>query len=346
MEEKEKTFLISECKKYYKMHEPLYPKVVEKREFGFGFDKKIDFRHKRFNTNKELGQYLATNGPLYVSYSVAYYTAPEARPMVNKNLEGSDLVFDIDVHDCKFHDENFVCDVCLERAKDMTVNLIEEFLVPDFGINKKDIWINFSGNRGYHVHVDDSKYLNMTSDMRAEMIDYLNGRGLDAGVFIRHNAIPESPAWFGRVARCILQRLKNGSIKTRKANAYISQIEKGIWSGVADSSWFYREFDKCIEKTKADVDEQVTTDVSRLIRLPNSVHGGSMLVAKIVEDLQRFDPLRDAVWESDEEIEISVSRAPQMRMKDRQFDEINNKNTRLPKYYAAYLIAKGAARLV
>ncbi len=97
---------------------------------------------------------------------------------------------------------------------------------------------------------------------------------------------------------------------------------------------------------KADVDEQVTIDVSRLIRLPGSVHGGSMLVAKKVDNLEQFDPLNDAVWEDDEEMEVFVSHAPAMRMKENAFDEINNKNARLPKYYAAYLIAKGAARLL
>ncbi len=220
MQQKEMEFLTSECKKFYEKHDPLYPKLIEKREFGFGFEKKIDFRHKRFGENRELKEYLATNGPLYVSYSVAYYTAPEARPMVSKNIEGSDLVFDIDVHDCKLHDDKFSCDECLERAKNMVMHLIEEYLMPDFGISKKDIWVNFSGNRGYHVHVEDERYLNMNRDMRAEMIDFLNGVGFDAGEFAQSNATSESPAWYGRIARCITQKLESSAIRTKKANRY------------------------------------------------------------------------------------------------------------------------------
>jgi len=42
-----------------------------------------------------------------------------------------------------------------------------------------------------------------------------------------------------------------------------------------------------------DTDRMVTIDTSRLIRLPDTIHGGSGLVAKHVTDLDRFDPLTD-----------------------------------------------------
>ena len=47
----------------------------------------------------------------------------------------------------------------------------------------------------------------------------------------------------------------------------------------------------------ASVDEPVTADIKRLIRVPGSLHGGSgMLVKKLaLSELEMFDPLNDAV---------------------------------------------------
>jgi len=47
----------------------------------------------------------------------------------------------------------------------------------------------------------------------------------------------------------------------------------------------------------APIDEPVTTDTRRLIRLPRTLHGGSGLVVTPIDrdDLDAFDPLRDAV---------------------------------------------------
>ncbi|MGC8923728.1 MAG: DNA primase catalytic subunit PriS [Candidatus Micrarchaeia archaeon] len=343
---RERDFLVEEFRKYYEKVDVDYPEYIERREFGVGFETKIDMRHKRFNTREELRQYLITNVPFFISYSVALYTAPEARPMENKNIVGSDLVFDIDVHGCKKHADKFICEECLGLAKENTIRLIEDFLIPDFGIGKKDIHINFSGNRGYHVHIKDGRYMNLGKLERMALVRYLNGVGLDAGIFCEKRATTRSPAWFGRIAKCIKKRLENGFIKTSKKEQYILDIENGNWDNIKDSAWFYREFEECREMCKADVDEQVTTDLSRLIRLPGSIHGESTLIAKTVEDIEKFNPLDDAVFISDEEIDVYVKDAPHVIMKGKVYDEINNKKERLPKYYAAYLIAKGAAKLV
>ncbi|MCX8205964.1 MAG: DNA primase catalytic subunit PriS [Candidatus Micrarchaeota archaeon] len=341
----EREFLRAEFKGYYEKNAPDYPYMVEQREFGFGVEKKIDFRHKRFGTNDELRNYLITNVPFYVSYSVARYAAPEAKPMASKMMLGSDLVFDIDVHGCTQHDDKFICNECLGRAKEQVVRLIEEFLIPDLGIAKKEIAINFSGNRGYHVHVLDARYLDLDGKARLELVNYLNGVGLDAGIFCEQSPKVDSPAWFGRIARCIQKRLENGEIKTSKRKEYLDDIVFGIWGNIRESTWFHREFDKCRDICRANVDEQVTTDVSRLIRLPGTIHGESTLIAKRADDIGRFDPLRDAVFISDEEMEVEVSSAPAIEMCGRTFEPINNKKATLPKYYAAYLIGKGAARI-
>jgi len=349
MEAREMEFLKREFAHYYERNEPDYPLMIESREFGFGFEKKIDFRHKRFNTNEELHKYLITNGPLFCSYSIAYYTAPEAKPMSNKMMFNIDLVFDIDIHGCPRHSDKYVCDECLGRAKEDALKLIEEFLVPDFGVSKKDISVNFSGNRGYHIHVNDDRYRGLKGKEREEIVSFLNGIGLDAGIFCEEGPRVNSPAWFGRIAKCIKERLERGEIKTSKREEYLDNIERGIWSNIRESTWFYREFEECRKRFSANVDAQVTTDVSRLIRLPGTIHGETGLVAKrlrSVDDLGGFDPLKDAIFAGEEEIEVELLEGiPQMSIGGRTFDEINNKNAHLPKYYAIYLIGKGVAKL-
>jgi len=180
MELKEINFLKSEIRNYYEKNNTEYPYLIEQREWGFGFDKKIDFRHKKFDNHEMLKRYLINNAPLYVSYSIAKYVAPEGKPMENKILKGSDLIFDIDIHNCPNHPEKFVCDDCLNSAKEEVIKLNENFLEPDFGISKKEISINFSGNRGYHVHIDSDLYKDLDKGARVELIDYLKGTDFDA----------------------------------------------------------------------------------------------------------------------------------------------------------------------
>lgn len=347
MELKEINFLKSEIRKYYEKNNTEYPYLIEQREWGFGFDKKIDFRHKKFENHESLKKYLINNAPLYASYSIARYVAPEAKPMENKMLKGSNLVFDIDVHGCPNHPDKFVCEECLNGGKEEVIKLIEKFLVPDFGIKKENISINFSGNRGYHVHIKDETYENLDKVARVELIDYLKGTDFDAREFVKKHPTKNSPAWFGRIARDLMYKIENKKIRTSKRDEYMSEIDKGIWENVSNSTWFHREIEKSVNKMKCDVDEQVTTDIHRLIRLPDSIHGESMLLAKKVNNIENFNPLNDTIVLSDEEIEIEIiEEVPEMILKNKTFEKTNYKKIYVPKYYAGYLIGKGCARLV
>jgi len=346
MELKEINFLKEEIRKYYERNNTNYPQMIEQREWGFGFEKKIDFRHKKFENNEMLKKYLINNAPLFVSYSVARYVAPEGKPMENKILKGSDLVFDIDIHGCPNHPDKFVCDKCLEEAKEEVIKLCEKFLEPDLGIKRNDLSINFSGNRGYHVHVNNEAYKDLDKNARLELIDYLKGTGFDAHEFVKRHATHESPSWFGRIAKDLNKKIEDKKIRTTKRDEYLSEINKGIWDNVENSTWFHREIENSINEMKCNVDEQVTTDIHRLIRLPNSIHGESMLLAKNVSNLSGFDPLKDTIVLDNKYIDIEIiEEIPEIRLGEQVFEKSNNKKTSVPKYYAAYLIGKGVARL-
>ncbi|MFH0861907.1 MAG: DNA primase catalytic subunit PriS [Candidatus Altiarchaeota archaeon] len=322
-----KVFLKKRFKDYYWNHSVSAPREVHRREFGVGtLEDKIKFRHKAFATERELNQYLKTEAPYYISYSTAYYEYP-SQPMADKCWRGADLVFDLDKPMELLNGKH------LEEVKAEAGNLLA-FLEDDFGFDRKDISVNFSGSKGYHIHVgsDDVKPLN--TDARREIVDYITGAGLDIEFFIRDDDSPSgikykagrpkmimSPVgvgpkrqdngWAGRIFKTMegivnsdeqtlrdrygLSKLKvRGIVENREK--YLDFLERGKWHREIIPKvlrdMVVKEF---AVKDMEDTDKQVTADISRLIRLPDTIHGGSGLLAKRVADLETFDPLTDAV---------------------------------------------------
>src|SRR3989338_1665701 len=93
------------------------PPSLEQREFGFGFDKKIDFRHKAFASARDFGSFVEREAPLYMSFSAAYYRFPDAQPMEKKEFLGADLAFDLDAHYDHEGHNNLQCRHCFEKVK-------------------------------------------------------------------------------------------------------------------------------------------------------------------------------------------------------------------------------------
>ncbi|MDI9394218.1 MAG: DNA primase catalytic subunit PriS [Euryarchaeota archaeon] len=94
----------------------------------------------------------------------------------------------------------------------------------------------------------------------------------------------------------------------------------------------------------ASVDEPVTADIKRLIRVPGSLHGGSgMLVKKLTfSELEKFDPLNDAVVFSDKPVKITVSKPFSVDLKGKDL-KIEEGIQEVPEYAAVYLICRGVA---
>jgi DNA primase small subunit len=65
---------------------------------------------------------------------------------------------------------------------------------------------------------------------------------------------------------------------------------------------------EAVAEDEAPIDEPVTTDVNRLIRLPGSLHGGSGLAVTPIDraEITAFDPLSDAVPDVFRDHEIAV----------------------------------------
>jgi DNA primase small subunit len=94
----------------------------------------------------------------------------------------------------------------------------------------------------------------------------------------------------------------------------------------------------------ASVDEPVTADIKRLIRVPGSLHGGSgMRVQKLaLSELEGFDPLNDAVVFGERPVKVSVAKpfSVQLKGKDLRTEEGIQE---VPEYAAVYLMCRGVA---
>ncbi|MEM4137468.1 MAG: DNA primase catalytic subunit PriS [Candidatus Anstonellaceae archaeon] len=353
---------------------------IQKREFGFGsYDKKIEYRHISFSSNKEFNNKLAEDGPHYVSYSAAYYNYPAARPMQKKEWTAADLVFDLDAHE----ESALINPLSLEKLKTKLFVLIE-ILEQDFGISKSKIKINFSGSRGYHLRVLDENFKTLGRYARKEIVDYIDAIGLDISkfFFIESNKIfgPKLSdlGYRGKIANKIysvlLDENKNKQYFGRILEIekfrekYERELEKGDWTFLASKLLKTQKINinsslqKLLEKikiiieqegpnifSKVDTDATVTVDTSKLLRAENTIHGGSGLVAKTIENLDKFEPFKDALAFSMKEVITiqTLADIPQYEFGDRTFEKIERgKKLELPQAYGIYLICKKLAIVV
>lgn len=361
----EEEYLRKRFSSYYK-HAPLSVLLPEKREFGFGgWEKKIEFRHISVRNADELRTRLVNEAPLYISHSVAYYEFPDARPMVRKNWLSADLVFDLDAaeHSCG----KFTCQHCMEKVKQEAQQLIEEFLLTDFGFSKGDLSVNFSGSRGYHVHVRSDAVSQLEREARREIADYVTGTGLqfermfwkDGKKFFGPK--PSDGGFGGKFARAFISRIEDEefalsiSRKLKKAEEkkkLLSSIAQGNYDNIGIANREEKlsgKFSQMRLTLAGRIDANVTADTSKLIRMADSIHGGSGFAAKSVplSSLGGFEPMKDAPIFVDGELKVKATEpVPALTIRDFPFGPLSAGATAtLPMAAAIYLLCKKAAVL-
>jgi DNA primase small subunit len=359
----EEKFLRNLFSKHYSKGK-LSVRKPERREFGFGgWEKKIEFRHIGVKDESALRAKLVSEAPLYVSYSVGYYEYPDARPMTKKNWLSADLVFDLDAeaHSCG----KFTCEECMEKVKAEAQQLIDDFLLSDFGLSKSEISVNFSGSRGYHVHVFSDAVAALDRDARREIADYVTGTGLQfERLFWNDGKKFLGPAtnhggYGGKFARAFVKRLEDAAFALSISRKLKSEeektklkgaIEKGNWDniGIANREKKLQEKFEQMKLTLAGrIDANVTADSSKLIRMPDSIHGGSGFLAKTVESLDSFQPMEDAAAFLEGELKMKITEAvPKLAIRDSEIGPFAaNEMKELPMAAAVYLLCKKAAVL-
>ncbi len=371
-----KVYLKKRFKEYYWSHEVAAPSEVHRREFGVGtLEDKIKFRHKAFKSGKELGQFLRTEAPYYISYSAAYYEYP-GQPMGEKCWLGADLIFDLDMP-MPLLDHGR-----LEEVKG-EAKALAEFLVEDFGFSPQDMRVNFSGSKGYHIHVVSEDVRTLSADARKEIVDYIAGVGLDVAYFIRETGGADgvkwgrtsprvvsggrvgptagSTGWAGRIYRVAESVIRMPPAKLmefegvgEKTAMKVAGNREHYLKLLADGRWdlLWAELRGGIQKSiyseavqVTDEDRQVTGDVSRLIRLPDTIHGGSGLLARRVADLDSFNPLTDAVAFTGGDVKARMlSDVGVFDLMGRRFGGYKaSEDVALPECAGIYLMLKGLA---
>ena len=377
---KEEAFVTSLIRDYYRAQKGITTDRMAEREFGAGtFERKIAYRHLHFRNDEEFSRFLIDKAPAYVSYSVAYYRRPDARPMPNKGWIGAELVFDLDATDMHLkcqdvHGRSWICENCLSSVRSETVKLIEEFLIPDFGFLEKELEINFSGNRGYHVHVKKESLLQLSGSARKQISDYISGNGLNPEKLFPTmgkkgakliGPRPEDKGWGGKIARNLLASMEKGeetleSIGIDRATARNLYKKRALISmGIKNGNWDMvyiknkAEFWKKILVSQAiaqsdRIDKNVTKDPTHLIRMPGTIHGETGLASKKISslsELSEFDPMSEAIAFTSGELDIFPNKSIEFQMAGMTFSITESKKITLPVYAGVYLALKGLASI-
>jgi len=274
-----------------------------------------------------------------------------------------------------FDERTWPCQVCLESAKQETIKLID-MLTKDFGFSSNEVMTSFSGHRGYHVHMENLEVRRMDSMNRKEIVDYITatgletefhglGRGRSRGVEAFEGPSLNDYGWRGRIAKGTYEFIKDSTrdnlehlgLKKKTVDAIIANKDAILNSGQSSGPWNLAKglgpeswnliLQQSLKAESAKIDTVVTTDIHRLIRLANTLHGktGLMKVAFPTTDIEQFDPFKEAVAFKEGEATIFVNEAPQLRLGDETFGPFRNENVELPMAAAILLLCKGLAQV-
>lgn len=276
----------------------------------------------------------------------------------------------------KFSQQTWLCDMCLESAKAELIKLVD-VLMRDFGLSTREIKVGFSGHRGYHLHVESEEVRAMDPMARKEIVDYLVGIGLEPrfhGLELkgeRNSRLLNVPGlddfgWRGRIAKGTYEFLKTVTreelekIKlNKKAITSIIQNrdtilenwkEKGeAWTRmryVSGESW-KKIFVYGIEKQSIKIDTVVTTDIHRLIRMNDTLHGktGLKKVEVPIAKIESFDPLKSAIAFKEGTVAVYVTESPEFRLGEKTYGPYKRQEVELPTAAAMLLLCKGAAQV-
>jgi len=398
-------FVEDQFRRWYARNSDTVPAPIDiaHREFAFlTFRGRTMYRHIRLPTVDELRRYLGANAPAHSYHSSGYYDDPTA-DMARKGWRGADLVFDIDAdhfdlpcqreHDrwwcrncdhhgtghppeicecgkAQFETETWLCERCLQAAKHETQKLLD-ILIQDFGVGTDEFSNNFSGNRGYHVHVHSDGMIPLDQQARREIVDYIMATGLGAeyqGFSQRNRGTRPTLAeggWRGRTGRALydyIQEVEPDEVKamklSRKATKTIIENKEKVLNtlmqkhpsnvtSLIDPKSLQTVLEKAVKLQASEIDTVVTTDVHRLIRLPSTLHGktGWQVQAIPYGSLPDYDPLTKATVITGDPVRLDFRWAPKIKINDVVYGPYEDEEAELPLGVALFYLCKKGARL-
>ncbi|WP_049983292.1 DNA primase small subunit PriS [Halorubrum sp. BV1] len=382
MDDRTREYLEGRFGDYYRHASPVLPPDANLREWGHipwtpGSGTTM-VRHQSLFDLGDVDTFFADNAPRHAYFSAARYDDPGASTMSKKGWRSADLIFDLDADHLPGVDpETTSYPEMLAACKDALWRLLD-FLEDDFAFD--DLTIVFSGGRGYHVHVRDESVCDLNSEARREIVDYVRAIDLDAEGLIRtvsdrgttKRVLRTEGGWGARVHEALVEYADDlRDMEAEAARERLMELD-GIGEGRAETilGAFERNPTAVREGNveaggpgvrrlvsalaarvaatdTAPIDEPVTTDTRRLIRLPGTLHGGSGLVVTPIDraDLDGFDPLRDAVPERfvGREIRIESDADRTVELNGERVLVESGSNT-VPEFAGVFLMARGEAR--
>lgn len=193
---------------YYRSSQFWSPPRLRTREWMFiPFGGGVPLRHRAFDNNDRLRQFLLRSPPHSAFYSTAYWRKPREYKMVEKEWMGADLIFDLDGdHLPGITDVDF--EGMLAAIREQAHRLWNDFLEPEFGFEQKHLQVTFSGHRGYHLHYRDPAIVHLDSEARRELVAHIRGEGIDVGVALEEWQNPSASGWTRRLRDGLNQTLK------------------------------------------------------------------------------------------------------------------------------------------
>lgn len=369
--------LLQAFKEYYVTHSDKIKtlSISHRREYGYQqFNSKTMTRHLSILEDRNMHEILLDKIPSDLYCSNSHYTFPD-KPMNDKIWNEAELIFDIDAKDLglpcreshtlsickecnniskytktcnkcnstKIKNQSLTCNKCINACKNEVFKLIN-ILTDDFGINKDDIYVYFSGNDGFHIYVYNSQFQTSGLKERQELTDYIMFNGV----------IPETVG------------MKQGKTKSKD----LFNLNKSGWRG-RFSKHVYGDTDptKKARKMVKDgykfmqkqlnhdimsaigikIDPNVTNDIHRIFRLPYSINSKSGMV-KIkcdITNLDKFDPYTDAVLLPSDVVTIKADVPIKFNLKGKDYGPyISDNLVTVPIYVAVYIICKKLGNLV
>ncbi len=382
MDRRTRTYLKGRFGDYYRRNPPTLPPAAERREWGH-----IPFtegsgttmvRHQSVLDLGSVGDFLERERPRHVYFSAGRYDDPGAGTMQAKGWRESDLVFDLDADHLPGVDpvEDGYAEM-LAACKEELFCLLD-ILETDFAF--EEMTVVFSGGRGYHVHIRDADIRSLDSERRSEVSAYVRGAGVEEDTYVHtvsrdgvnRRVLANDGGWGRRIHRRLLEfvdeleeldddaareRLESfdniGSGRAGKILRTVRERRDAIEAGELElGGTGMRRLVKILaaetlESESAHIDEPVTTDTNRLIRLPGSLHGGTGLRVQRIErgELDSFRPLRDAVPETFEgqAVRIEADAAFECPVGGETF-RVPEGVSSVPEHVAVFALARGDAR--
>ncbi|RLG53049.1 MAG: hypothetical protein DRN99_07150 [Thermoproteota archaeon] len=258
------------------------------------------------------------------------------------------------------------CSSCIKAAAKEAVKVID-VLREDFGVD--DIRVSFSGNRGFHIRAVSDEILQLGGHERREIGAYVMGEGVEifgkrgiiqhirnvrGGAWVRMPTVRDG-GWKRRIAEYLLRAIEEGEIfhgvgeelKRNLKLALSGEAKPHMLVGTKALRRIIKLAERGLAELGGKIDIVVTEDIHRLIRVVNSLHGGTgfRVVPLLEAEVASFDPFSQAVVPFNEAVRIVVQYpVPRFQLLKKSYGPYHSgEEVELPTHAAVYLILRGMA---